>query len=102
MSECQLNLARHKQGVAEFAKLIPRLLQRPLRIVGMLFVARQGNCGTDALLVGEREDHTLIALSQHHIDPDAAIRARLLQHLAEGLIVVAVDFGAHLQPRHTL
>lgn len=68
MSECQLNLARNKQGIAEFAKLIPRLLQRPLRVVGRLLVARQGHRNADALLVGEREDHTLIALSQHHID----------------------------------
>ncbi len=102
MSKRQLNLARHEQGIAEFAELIPRLLQRPLRIVGRQLVARQGHRGADALLVGEREAQALIALCQHHIDPDAAIGARLLQHLAECLIVVAVDFRAHLQARHTL
>ena len=79
-----------------------RLLQRPLRVVGRLLVTRQHHRSADTLLIGKREAHALIALCKHHIDPDAAIRARLLQHLAERLIVVAVDFGAHLQPRHAL
>ena len=102
MSKRQLNLARHEQGIAEFAELIARLLQRPLRVVGRLFVTGERDGGADALLIGKREAHSLITLCQHHIDPDAAIGARLLQHLAECLIVVAVDFRAYLQPRHAL
>ncbi|MNY38762.1 hypothetical protein D3C86_1734070 [compost metagenome] len=101
-SEYQLNLARHKQGVTQFTKLVPRLLQRPRRVVGRLLVAGERDGGADALLVGEHEPDALVAFREPHIDPDAAIRARLLQQLAECLIVVAEDLGAHLQTRHAL
>ncbi|MNG96223.1 hypothetical protein D3C79_552820 [compost metagenome] len=101
-SEYQLNLARLKQGVAEFAKLIPRLLQRPRRVVGRQLVAGERDGGTDALLVDQFEPYPLLTLGEVHVNLDAAIRTRLFQQLAECLIVVAVDLGTDLEPGHVL
>ncbi|MOA41989.1 hypothetical protein D3C78_1640040 [compost metagenome] len=77
-------------------------MQRPRRVVGWLLVAGERDGGADPLLVDQFESQSLVALDELHVHPDAAIRARLLQHLAECLIVIAEDLGAHLQPRHAL
>ena len=77
-------------------------MQRPRRVVGRPLVAGVRDGGADTLLVGEHEPDAVVALREPHIDPDPPIRARLLQQLAECLIVVAEDLGAHLEARHAL